>query len=322
MGTVIDFRYHLVSIIAVFLALALGIVVGTTALNGGIVDTLKSSNNKIIKDKRNLEGTVRDLRTSVGRRDDFTESVAARVVAGRLAEQRVLFVAAPNASDGTLKELEQLVSQAGGTSTGVLRLRGDLLDPAKNQVIDDLVASVAPAGVELPEGAPSDRAAVELAAALVAKGSTGTIGEDAAAKILGGFTGADLVQWQAPDGQKAPGTAPATMAVVVTGGSDGKSLDEVGQQRQRAVLTLARALDKRSAGVVVAGPLSSADQGGLLQALRADNDLRDQVSSVDVADTPYGRVTVVLALDEQETGRAGRYGEGPGSEAAAPPPPS
>ena len=318
----IDFRYHLVSIIAVFLALALGIVVGTTALNGGIVDTLKSSNNKIIKDKRGLESTVRDLRGSVGRRDDFTKAVAARVVAGRLVDQRVLFVAAPNASDGTIKSLEELVTEAGGTPTGVLRLRGDLLDPAKTQVVDDLVASVAPAGVTLPEGAPVDSAAVELAAALVAKGSTGALAEDAAAKILGGFTGADLVQWQAPAGKKSPGTAPATMAVVVTGGSDGKALDEVGQQQQRAVLTLASALDDRSLGVVVAGPLSSADQGGVVQGLRADSGLRDRISSVDVADTPYGQVTVVLALDEQEGGGAGRYGEGPGSEAAAPTPPS
>jgi len=318
----IDFRYHLVSIIAVFLALAVGIVVGTTALNGGIVDTLKSSNSKIIKDKRNLEGTVRDLRSSVGRRDDFTETVAPRIVAGRLANERVLFVAAPNASDGTLKELETMVTQAGGTPTGVLRLRGDLLDPDKNQVIDDLVAQVAPAGVTLPEGAPSDSAAVELAAALVAKSGAAALGEDAAAKVLGGFTGADLVQWQAPAGQKSPATEPATMAVVVTGGSDGKPLDDAGQQQQRAVLTLARALDDRSQGVVVAGPLSAAGQGGLLQALRDDNGLRDQVSSVDVADTPYGQVTVVLALDEQETGGSGRYGEGPGAEAAAPSPPS
>src|SRR3954469_6619296 len=318
----IDFRYHLVSIIAVFLALALGIVVGTTALNGGIVDTLKSSNNKIIKDKRSLEGTVRDLRSSVGRRDDFAEAVAPQVVAGKLVGQRVLFVAAPNSSDGTLKDLQQLVTEAGGSTTGVLRLRDDLLDPSKNQVIEDLVASVAPAGVQLPDGAPTDRAAVELAAALVAKGSTGTIGEDAAAKILGGFTGADLVQWQAPAGQKTTDTDPATMVVMVTGGGDGKALDEVGQQRQRPVLPLAKALDDRSLGAVVAGPLSSAEQGGVLQGLRADTDLRDQVSSVDVADTPYGQVTVILALDEQEQGEAGRYGEGPGSEAAAPPPAS
>jgi hypothetical protein len=316
---VIDFRYHLVSIIAVFLALALGIVVGTTSLNGGIVDTLKSSNNKLIKDKRNLETDVRDLRESVGRRDDFTEGLASQLVAGRLAGERVLFVAAPGASDGVLKDLQQLVGKAGGTPTAVLRLRDDLLDPGKNQVVDDLVAQVAPAGVDLPEGgAPADRAAVELAAALVAKSSATALSSDAAAKILGGFTGADLVQVQAPAGSKSAGTEPATMAVLVTGGADGKALDEAGEQRQRAVLTLARALDDRSQGVVVTGPLSSAETGGLLQALRGDGDLRERVSSVDVADTPYGQVTVVLALDEQDAGGAGRYGEGPGAEAAAP----
>lgn len=314
----IDFRYHLVSIIAVFLALALGIVVGTTSLNGGIVDTLKSSNNKLIKDKRNLEADVRELRQSVGRRDDFTEGLAAQIVAGRLSGERVLFVAAPGASDGTVKALQELVRTAGGTPTAVLRLRDDLLDPAKNQVIDDLVAEVAPAGVDLPDGAPSDRAAVELAAALVAKSPAAALSADAAAKILGGFTGADFVQVQAPVGSKSAGTDPATMAVVVTGGADGTSLDDAGEQRQRAVLTLTRALDDRSQGVVVAGPVSSADTGGLLQALRSDGDLRERVSTVDVADTPYGQVTVVLALDEQDAGGAGRYGEGPGAEAAAP----
>ena len=314
----IDFRYHLVSIIAVFLALALGIVVGTTSLNGGIVDTLKSSNNKLIKDKRNLETDVRELRQSVGRRDDFTEGLAAQIVAGRLSGERVLFVAAPGASDGTVKDLQEIVRTAGGTPTGVLRLRDDLLDPAKNQVIEDLVAEVAPAGVDLPDGAPSDKAAVELAAALVAKTSASALSADAAAKILGGFTGADLVQVQAPTGNKSAGTEAATMAVMVTDGSDGKALDDAGEQRQRAVLTLARALDDRSQGVVVTGPVTSADTGGLLQALRSDGDLRERVSTVDVGDTPYGQVTVVLALDEQDAGGAGRYGEGPGAEAAAP----
>ena len=105
---------------------------------------------------------------------------------------------------------------------------------------------------------------------------------------------------------------------MVTDASDGNALDDAGEQRQRAVLTLARALDDRSQGVVVTGPVASADTGGLLQALRSDGDLRERVSTVDVGDTPYGQVTVVLALDEQDAGGAGRYGEGPGAEAAAP----
>ena len=36
----INFRYHVVSLTAVFLALAIGLVVGTAALNGPVADTL------------------------------------------------------------------------------------------------------------------------------------------------------------------------------------------------------------------------------------------------------------------------------------------
>ena len=84
----VDFRYHLVSIIAVFLALAIGIVVGTTALNGYVVDDLRKRNRAVIHDKRSLEGSVRDLRTQVSRRDDFAATVAPEVVAGQLTGQR------------------------------------------------------------------------------------------------------------------------------------------------------------------------------------------------------------------------------------------
>ena len=38
----IDFRYHLVSLIAVFLAVALGIVIGTTALNEPILADIEN----------------------------------------------------------------------------------------------------------------------------------------------------------------------------------------------------------------------------------------------------------------------------------------
>jgi len=54
---VISFRYHVVSIIAVFLALALGIVVGTTALNGPITTDLRNkvdSLNKLLNARTQL----------------------------------------------------------------------------------------------------------------------------------------------------------------------------------------------------------------------------------------------------------------------------
>lgn len=312
----IDFRYHLVSVIAIFLALALGIVVGTTALNGGIVDTLKSSNGQIIRDKRTLEATVQDLRTQVERHDDVSAAVAAAAVAGRLTDQRVLVVVAPGASGDAVPPLQDLLTKAGAATAGVVRLRGDLLDPSKGQVLDDLVARVAPPRVPVPEGSPTDRAAAVLAAALVSTRGTDGLAADAAAKVLGGFRSANLID---VTGEAATRSRPATAAVVLVPAGSGKPPDQAGQAEQAALLALARALDSRSEGVVLAGPAGAAQPGGLVQAARADGSLSDVVSTVDAADSPTGRLVVVLALAEQVAGGSGRYGQGPGASSGAPP---
>ncbi|MEO6205170.1 MAG: copper transporter [Mycobacteriales bacterium] len=312
----IDFRYHLVSVIAIFLALALGIVVGTTALNGGIVDNLKSSNKQVISDKRNLESAVQDLRTQVTRQDDVAAAVAAKAVSGRLSGQRVVILTAPGASTDGIDALRTLISQAGGTPSGLVRIKPDLLDPAQGQVLDDLVASVAPPGVTLPEGTPTDRAATVLAAALMTTTGAKGISTDAAAKILGGFTSADFI-----DLQRDPqaGSSAATLAVLLTDGG-GKALNDAGKAVQRSEIVLARALDAQSEGLVVAGPDSSADIGGLIAAVRDDDGLSDSVTTVDTAETSTGRLVVVLALAEQASGGAGRYGQGPGARSGAPAP--
>jgi hypothetical protein len=315
---VIDFRYHLVSIIAVFLALAIGIVVGTTALNGYVVDDLRSRNGAVIRDKRGLEAEVRDLRNQVSKRDQFASVVGPAAVAGALTGERVLLVTTPGASEDVVRNLTELIGQAGGTPTGVLKLRDDLLDPTKSSVVDDVVAGVAPAGLTLPEGQPSERAALELAAAVVSSPGTDALGSEAAAKVIGGFAGADLIDVQPPTGSSSATLVPATMALMITGGADGKALDDVGKQRQDTALGILAALDARSEGAVVAGPVTAAGDGGLIAAARADAALSRQVSSVDSVDKSFGAVSAVLALREQAAGESGRYGQGPGAQAAAP----
>ena len=50
----INFRYHVVSLTAVFLALAIGLVVGTAALNGPVADSLKDQVQGLNRDNSNL----------------------------------------------------------------------------------------------------------------------------------------------------------------------------------------------------------------------------------------------------------------------------
>ena len=262
---------------------------------------------------------MRDLRGQVARRDQFADTVGTDVVAGTLTGERVLFVTTPGAEDSVVKRLTTLINAAGARSVGVLSLNNDLLDPGKAQVVDDVVANVVPAGISLPDGTATDKAAVELAAALLKDPGRSDISSDAAAKVIGGFTGADLVDLRPPQGSKSGATQePATLVVIVSGGGNGTAADDVTQQRQRAVLTLARAMDDASSGAVLVGPESAAETGGLLAAARSDGTLSDRVSSVDSVDVSYGAVAAVLALREQLAGSAGSYGEGPGADAAAP----
>lgn len=300
------------SIIAVFLALALGIVIGTSALNGAVLDTLKRSIGALTADKRTLEGTIGGLRAQTASDEQLAERIGPAAVAGSLQSRRVVLVTAPNASTGTVEGLLPLLQAAGASVTGTVQLRPDLLDPAKASVVDSVVTRVAPDGVQLVGTDPVQRAAGELAAALVRSSETGGLSSTAAGAVLDGFRQLDLIDVAGSLG------SPADLAIVIAGDPVTSPDAAVPAARARALLSFAAALDAAGSGAVVAGPMSSTADGGVLRALRDDGGLSERVSSVDGADRPQGRVAVVLALHEQDGGRAGRYGTGPGNQGPVP----
>ena len=57
----INFRYHVVSLTAVFLALAIGLVVGTAALNGPVADSLKDQVSALSKDNSNFRAQANQV---------------------------------------------------------------------------------------------------------------------------------------------------------------------------------------------------------------------------------------------------------------------
>ena len=312
----VDFRYHLVSIIAVFLALAVGIVVGTAALNGPIVDSLRSNINRLSDDKRDLEQDVQQLQGEVGAADGFADTVGSELLAGALADERVLLVIAAGAPEGLVEQLRPVLESAGASVTGRLEVRPALADPESRGLVEDLVAEVVPAGVDLPDGEPVERAAVELAAALTTGPDAEEVDAGEAQAVVSAFQEADLIAFE---GETETLTT-ATLVVVVGGpapdAEEGPTVEQ--QQQLEAVLVLAQAFDDRSRGVVVTGPAGSAVEGGLVAALRGQSTTAADVSSIDNADRGLGRVAVVRALVEQGAGRAGQYGAGAGATGPLP----
>jgi hypothetical protein len=312
---VVDFRYHLVSIIAIFLALAVGIVVGTTALNGPVLDGLRRSNTKLIEEKQSLQTDVRELETDVATADGFAAGLAPMIVRGRLAGQRVLVVTTDRTPTQLVDQLTPLLTQAGGTVSGLLRLQPDLLDPRQGQLLEDLVAQVVPAGVEVPAGEPVDRAAAVLSAAVLRRPDAEPVAAPDAQAVVSAFEEAELVELS----EEGEQISPADLVVLLTGAPPaGKPVDAEGEARTESLLALVDALDARSKGAVLAAPSAALGDGGAITAVRSNGALDARVSTVDNADRVVGQVAVVLALEEQAAGRAGRYGGGRGVQAPLP----
>ena len=307
----IDFRYHIVSIIAIFLALAVGIVVGTTALNGPLVDDLRGRNQGLIDDKRGLERQVNQLKDRTASDEQFARAVAPVLLERQLAGQRVVIVALPGV-DGDLRDnTAAALTAAGATVTGAVTLQPGYADPERSVEIDELVNRIVPAGVDLPSGT-AQRAALVLASGLVqAPAGEGQrpVAEADAEAALAAFREAELVDGEV-EGR-------ANLAVVLAG--EGVADDDERETVLETLLAVPAALNARTNGTVVAGSTAAIADGGFVAAVR-DDDLRDRVSTVDGLETASGRIAAVLALSEARRNGVGHYGAGDGATAPLPSP--
>lgn len=302
----ISFRYHIVSIVAIFLAFALGIAVGTAALNGAVTDNLRDQVNSLRDQRDSLRTDASVLNKKVADQDGFATLYGASVITGALSGKTVAIIQTPGASSDVVDGVVAQVAAAGGRVTGQVEITSDYLDPARAVDIRALATGPAhPVGLQLP---PTDDAGALggslLAYVLVSSPTTADINQ-----VLAGFATLQMVK------VKGDTVTPADLAIVVTGGTA-----STGDPAAAMLVALANALDKQGDGAVVAGDTASAGKGGLIAAVRGDGSASRSISTVDDADTALGRLTVILALAEQAAGRAGQYGTAAGADAIAPEP--
>lgn len=310
----ISFRYHIVSIVSVFLALAVGVALGGGPLKGEVDNTLVEQVKADREAKAELEAEIRALKNANTFTDEFADTVAPDLVGGILDGRVVNLVVLPSAQQSEATAMADMVQTAGGSVGGTVRIGQPMLDVENKQLVDEL-------GRQLLEGAadvsvPEDASGYERAGALLAR-AIGTAAEpggaevDATAEsILAGLSTAGLLS---TEGEL---TRRASLVLFVTGSGTG---DE--QERQGAnqiASTLAVAVDAGTDGVVVAGPIASAREDGLIRAIRDNVVAAQDVSTVDVLGRSAGRIVAVMALAGQANGEAGHYGAIDAADGAMP----
>jgi hypothetical protein len=308
---VIGFRYHLVSLAAVLLAVALGVLLGTTQLSGAIGDDQKAQIRTLARDNGDLQAQLKSA-AALSRSDDaVTTQLAPKLVAGALKGAKVVVVATPQATDAGTGGVTKALQQAGATVTGRVQLTDGYSDPRRAEDAKSYVTGGSqPAGFQLPE---SDDAGV-LSGALLSYSLLGDKKGDPApattSEILSGFSTLKMLRVDSDS------IAAGDLAVVV---SSGAVTGTEPAPRLAALTALVSSLDNAGRGVVVAGGSAAAGSAGLIGAVRADQGLASAVSSVDDADRPVGQVATVFALAQESAGRSGQYGTAAGTEGPFPP---
>lgn len=321
----IDFRYHLVSIVAVFLALAIGIVLGSTELQGSTVSVLRSSSDSL-KSQLSAASAQRDAyQQQASASDAFLQTAEPKLLHGMLAGDKIVIITEPGAPSAVIDGIEKAAGTgyAGATVTGTVALQpkfNDLSGTTRSSlsaINSDLATTdgtpLAPAA---DQRTVYQQEAAQLIATAVLNRSDGEPGLTAAQaqNLLGAY---------AKSGYLTTSGAPwnrAAMAVIVT--PQATPANGPNDPANQVLLAVAAQFAHASAATLVAGPAAnSAASASAISVLRGSS-VSSQVSSVDNADTRLGQISAIWALADQLAGRKpNSYGISGASEVSPVPPP-
>jgi hypothetical protein len=286
---VITLRHHLLTIVAVFLALAAGIVLGGGPLSD-VGPTVAASS----PDDAAAGG---DGGAQADYTEAFVSTLAPPVLSGRLADRSVAVVTVPGADEQLVTSLAQQVDAAGGSVAARYDLSADLVDPSQKSLVDTLGSQLLTQQAKddvAPDASTYDRIGQLLGLAIASKDPAGQDVTGKARAVLDAIRGAGLMGKAGDTEQRAP------LVLLVLG-------DDQDDDGADAVLAgLVEGLSAQAVGVVAVG-VTADGEGGQLGRLRADP-AAARIATVDGIDTAAGRVTAVMALQRSLTTQGGAFG--------------
>lgn len=303
----VNLRYHVVSLIAVFLALAVGVVLGAGPLQNQINTAGQGADLQ-----EQVDELEEDLSLADSKNDEYSEYVRANadeILPGTLDDRALVIVAFPGSQLEHLQSVQDAAETAGANVVGTVQLTSNWVSQGQREYRETLSTPISTHLIS--EEDPGSAEAV-LSQGLLEVLTTSGPEADLLKEILADGSNA-LVEGATIPTEKAD-------SVILVGPGEPLVLHESDDQEQSegsfvvsetAVLALADALSKFPDGSVVVG--SATDEADLVTILREES---SPVTTVDQIDSAMGPVNAALALT---TTKIGAYGQGIGATDAVAP---
>lgn len=297
----VSFRFHLISLVAVFMALGIGIAVGASAVREGTVQGLTDRLNTAKKD----QAEQNRLSTDVGRWETYADRSRLKLIEGQLTGVPVLVVAVNGVDRQRIKDLRADLAAAGARLEGTIWFTAKMqLDPKRPDDLQSLAAIF-----ELSPNDPPDTIRQEATTKLATEWATGSA-PPTAALLRAGFLEFEAEPQSTLDIGKLP--LAGTRFVVA---SQAEAVVPNEQLMVPFVSALAGGAPAHVLAVEAGRAASGKDPGSraaFVGPLRVDATVANELSTVDDIEDPRGRVAAIFALqDLTASGAIGHYGVGP-----------
>jgi hypothetical protein len=308
----INFRFHLVSLIAVFLAMGLGILVGSTVVDQVVVDRLDREIRDVSHESNQVKSDNNRLGDQVSKLNDFVQKSSQYAAQDRLDGVPVAIVAEKGVDGSAVSTLLSTVKASGAVVPGVFWLTDKWrLDSPKDVRALENAAHVS-----------GNIATVRTSALrrLTNEFATPTPETPGGGSVVDSLRSAGFLDFT--DGKKSSldGFPPRQARVLYVTGTDSHlgatdtMIDMVqGALARDSSVVVGEVYDAKS------GDPSAPQRGAMVEPVRGDPSLADNVSTLDDVELAQGPLTAVLALQQVGQGIVGQYGYGSGAHDPIPP---
>jgi hypothetical protein len=309
----VSFRFHLVSLVAVFLALALGIGMGATVIDKATVDSLKRRVDAV-EDQRDANAQqINDLNRRLSRSSAWETQAQLLLVNGALNNAPITMLAVRGIDEGVLGDQRKLIQNAGAN------VQGTLWFPQKANLTD------ASAIVQLQQllGAPSAELG-QLRQAFLARIAAVMAGASPPSSLRE-IVQAGFLDWE---GGLASNISDANLSGSRLVFMSGAQASVPNEQVATPLTKLLAAQPARRLVAIEAGrdPDARSNTSGSrsvwLDAIRKDSSLDGRLSTVDNVESDLGRTATILAIQQLAVPRSGDYGVADSAEGPLPQLPS
>src|SRR5690554_1529606 len=124
-----DFRYHVVSLTAVFLALAIGVVLGSGPMHNALVGDMSGQIEALESQVTEAQAEADSARALTSTAQEFANESAPTLLAGTLTDVSVGTVSTADAVAGDVTGIRDRLVQAGATVAADVTIEPTWMDP-------------------------------------------------------------------------------------------------------------------------------------------------------------------------------------------------